>query len=114
MEAVGQAYRADGVEPEQVDVVGPFGNLGIEVALNLNGDGVGGVGKVRALCLRLIEAGPATHAHLHFGISDEGYAGFERNRPVTMAAGDIAPTSLERECRLVRVQAEESVSDDWS
>ena len=90
VEAVGDAAGDDGVGLQGIQIAGPFGYLGGQVALDGHRDGIAGVGDVSAFGLRLVVAGPAAQVHLHAGRTDEGDADFEGERPVALAGNHVA------------------------
>src|ERR1700761_4044505 len=67
VEVEDDAGRDDRIDLEWIEVALPLGHLRLQIALNLNGDGIGRIVDVGAECLRLVIAGPASQVHVDRG-----------------------------------------------
>ncbi len=107
VEAVGDSRRDDWVDPERGDVLGPGGDLGFEVALDEDGDGVGRVADVGAEGLGFVVAGGAFEVHVQPGGADEGRTDFNGKGEVGAGArGEASPAGGGGEGGAVGVELE--------
>ena len=73
-------------------IFGPFGNLGGQVALDLESDGIGFAGDVGAQRLGLVIAGPAAKVDFQRRCAGERDTHLERERPVALAEEWCCPS----------------------
>jgi len=115
VEGVGYADGNNWVGFQGRQVAFPLGDLGLQIALDGDGDGVGGAGDVGALGLRLVIASPSGEVRVERGLPGDGDAELKREGEVSAFARDhVAPAGGDGEGRLGGVEAERRIAVDGS